>query len=103
VRAMAPGVRAVPALSARTFATIARSSPLRNRDTDPPGELAGAVGAAGVGVGVVIAGDPFDPAAETGAHSAEVFGPFHGLFARHGSRRVWYSAFFPGSPATIQL
>ena len=57
--AISRGVRSRPKLSARTLATIARSSPLRNRDTDAL--AAGAVGAAvgevavvGGGVGEVI-------------------------------------------------
>jgi hypothetical protein len=51
--AMARGVMAVPVLSCRTLATIARSSPLRNRDAGPPAGTAGTV--AGAGVVVVIA------------------------------------------------
>src|SRR5262245_38328704 len=53
VCAMARGVRAVHALSARTFATIARSSPLRNRGTPPPAVAVVVPGAAGAVVGVV--------------------------------------------------
>jgi hypothetical protein len=49
---MARGVMAVPVLSCRTLATIARSSPFRNRDAGPPAGTAGIVAGAGV---VVIA------------------------------------------------
>ncbi|GAA1291693.1 hypothetical protein GCM10009634_44180 [Saccharothrix xinjiangensis] len=46
---MAHGVSAVAGSSARIPATIARSSPLRSRDRDPPGEV-GVVAVPGVAV-----------------------------------------------------
>ncbi|MGW4115266.1 hypothetical protein ACWEFJ_30700 [Actinosynnema sp. NPDC004786] len=62
VRAMSRGVKCLLASSARTLATIARSSPLRNRDADAPAGVLGTVpaGAGTDGVGVVIGNRPVD-------------------------------------------